>query len=169
MALFRRIGNLFRRNRIDSDIDAELKAHIAMRTDDNIASGMTAEQARRNALVRFGNTTSTHEHIAATDVALGLDRFLFDIRYAWRKLVKSPGFTATAAVTIALGIGANTAIFSSMDAVVLRPLAVPKLDRVVVVSEQDSSGPRQVALGNYEDWKLRTILSRILRFAPAIV
>jgi putative ABC transport system permease protein len=153
MALFCRIGNLFRRNRIHSDIDAELQAHIAMRTDDNVASGMSAEQARRNALVRFGNTTSTRENIAATDVALGLDRFLFDIRYAWRKLANSPGFTATAAVTIALGIGANTAIFSCMDAVVVRPLAVPRLDRVVVLSEQDSSGPRQVALGNYEDWK----------------
>jgi putative ABC transport system permease protein len=153
MALFRRIGNLFRRNRIDSDIDAELQAHIAMRTDDNVASGMTPEQARRDALVRFGNTTSTREHITAADVALGIDRILFDIRYAWRKLAKSPGFTITAAVTIALGIGANTAIFSSMDAVVLRPLAVPRLNRVVVVSELDSSGPRQVALGNFEDWK----------------
>jgi putative ABC transport system permease protein len=157
MALFRRIGNLFRRNRVDGDIDAELQAHIAMRIDDNVKSGMAPEEARRDALLRFGNTTTTRERVTAADTALGLDCLLSDVRYAWRKLMKSPGFTLTAAVTIALGIGANTAIFSSMDAVVLRPLAVPKLDRVVVVSEQDRTGPRSVALANYEDW---TRLSR---------
>ena len=153
MALFRRIGNLFRRNRVDGDIDAELQAHIAMRIDDNVKNGMTPEEARRDALLRFGNTTTTRERVTAADTALGLDCVLSDVRYAWRKLIKSPGFTITAALTIALGIGANTAIFSSMDGVVLRPLAVPALDRVVTIYEQDHGGDRQVALANYEDWK----------------
>ena len=152
MGVFRRIGNLFRRKHVDGDIDAELQAHIAMRIDDNVKSGMSSEEARRDALLRFGNATSTRERVTAADAALGLDCLLSDVRYAWRKLIKSPGFTITAALTIALGIGANTAIFSSMDAVVLRPLAVPKLDQVVVISEQDRTGPRSVALANYEDW-----------------
>jgi putative ABC transport system permease protein len=153
MAVFRRISNLFRRNRVNREIDAELQSHIALRIDDNIAAGMSPEEARRDALVRFGNPTSTRERVTASDALLGIESFWSDVRYAARQLWKSPGFSITAALTIALGIGANTAIFSSMDAVVLRPLAVPALDRVVAVAEQDHGGYRQVALANYEDWK----------------
>ena len=78
---------------------------------------------------------------------------LQDLRYALRQLAKSPGFTIAAILTLTIGIGANTAGFSSMDAVVLHPLAVPQLDRVVTVAEQqDRGGYEQVALANYEDW-----------------
>lgn len=153
MALMRRIRNLFQRNRLTSEMDDELQAHIALRTDDNIAQGMSPEKARRDALLRFGNRNTTRERMAAADTVLSLETAARELRFALRQLWKSPGFTITAAATIALGIGANTAIFSSMDAVVLRPLAVPALDRVVVVAEQDQNGPRQAALANYEDWK----------------
>jgi putative ABC transport system permease protein len=77
-----------------------------------------------------------------------------DVRYAVRRLLKSPGFTITAVLTLAIGIGVNTASFSIMDAVVLRPLAVPDLHRVVVVYERQNHGdPQQVTLANFEDWK----------------
>src|SRR5215469_956680 len=83
-----------------------------------------------------------------------------DLRYAMRQLRKSPGFTAAAVLTIAIGIGVNTAVFSNMDAVVMRPLAVPKMDRVVTISEQRDRGDvayfPQAALGNYEDWTRRS-------------
>ena len=78
---------------------------------------------------------------------------LQDLRYAIRQLAKSPGFTIAAILTLTIGIGANTAGFSSMDAVVLHPLAVPQLDRVVTVFEQrDRGGDEHVALANYQDW-----------------
>ena len=83
-----------------------------------------------------------------------LQNLLHDLQYAIRQLKKSPGFTITAVLTLAVGIGANTASFSIMDAVVLRPLAVPDLSRVVTVYEQQNSGDgQQVALANYEDWR----------------
>src|SRR5579875_3226953 len=77
-----------------------------------------------------------------------------DWRYALRQLRKSPGFTVTAILTLAIGIGVNTAMFSLMDAIVLRPLAVPDLDRVVSLDEQQGRGNyKPVALANYEDWR----------------
>jgi hypothetical protein len=82
-----------------------------------------------------------------------MQTLLQDLRYAVRQLWKSPGFTLAAVLTLTIGIGANTAIFSLMDAVVLRPLAVPDMDRVVTVAEQhDRGGYEQVALANYQDW-----------------
>jgi putative ABC transport system permease protein len=84
---------------------------------------------------------------------VGVHTLLQDLRYAVRQLRKSPGFTLAAVITLAIGIGSNVAIFSSMDAVVLRPLAVPQMDRVVTVAEQRDRGDYgQVALANYQDW-----------------
>ena len=152
MGVLRRVANLFRRGRLDGEIAEELRTHIDLRIEDNLARGMTAEDARREALVRFGNPSSTRERVMGEDAALGVDSWWADARYALRKLAHSPGFTITAIFTLAVGIGVNTAIFSSMDAVVLRPLAVPAMDRVVTVAEQNDRGYQPVTLADYQDW-----------------
>jgi putative ABC transport system permease protein len=153
MAVIRRIANLFRRSRLNREIDAELQAHIDLRIDANIAAGMAPEEARRDALLRFGSPSVTRERVYSADALLGVESIWTDICHAWRQLLKSPGFSITAVLTLAIGIGANTAIFTNMDAVVLHPLAVPELNHVVTIAEQKAAGgDEQVALANYEDW-----------------
>jgi len=139
MSLLRRISNLFSRSIVEREIDAEVQSHIAMRTAGNIASGMSPEEARRDALLRFGNPGVMKENVASVDAALSLDTFFRDVQYAFRKVRKSPGFAFTIIATLALGIGANTAIFSIVDAVLLRPLPYKNASRLVVVWQTDAA------------------------------
>jgi predicted permease len=131
MSLLRRISNLFSRSSMDREIDAELKSHIEMRIEDNLASGMSAEDARRDALLRFGNPTATKERVTGMDAALMLDSIWADVRYAFRQLRKFPIFAGTTILTLALGIGATTAIFTVMNAVLLRSMPVPNPQQLV--------------------------------------
>ena len=133
MAYFRRMANLFRRPRLDEEIAAELQAHLAMRIEDNVARGMTPEQARREALVRFGNAAVMREKVAAVDASLVLENVVRDARYALRRLWKSPGFAATVLLTLAIRIGANAAVFSVLNSVLLRPLPYPHSDRLIAL------------------------------------
>jgi predicted permease len=118
------MSNLFRRSRLDREIETELQSHIEMRIEENVGAGMSPEQARRDALARFGNPTVTKEHVASADVALVLGSVWDDTRFALRQLRKSPGFAATTVLTLAIGIGANLAVFQLLYGVLFAHLPV---------------------------------------------
>jgi putative ABC transport system permease protein len=147
---------MLRRDRLDNNLDDELRSHLEMRAADNLAAGMTPEEARYDAQKRFGNTTLLKENIRAVDIIGWLDTVARDFRYALRILHRSPGFTAVAVLTLALGIGANTAIFSIVDAILLRPLPYPEPDRLVRIWESSLKfdSPRNVVNPlNFQDWR----------------
>jgi len=126
MSIFRRVVNTFSRSKLHQEIDAEIQSHVEMRMADSIAAGMSPEEARRDALIRFGNRVVMRERITAADAATVLDAFGRDLRYAARQLRRSPAFTATALITLIVGIGANVVVFSVLNALVLRPLDLPQ-------------------------------------------
>jgi putative ABC transport system permease protein len=150
MSLLRRIGNLCARSKIDQEIDAELRSHIEMQIEDNIASGMSPEDARRDAVLRFGNPTAMREKVVAVDAALLLENVFTDLRYALRQLRNSPGFAITAILTLALGIGANTAIFALIHAVLLQSLPVGKPEQLYSLSDGSSRGETGALQGKFE-------------------
>ena len=154
MALFRRFANLFRRSAVEREIADELQAHIDLRIDANLSAGMTQDQARRNALLHFGNPTTTRERVAATDATLSLTGLGRDIRYAGRQLRRSPGFALTEILTLALGIGANVVVFGVLNAMILRPLNVANPDRLFELAQQTHGDDNQ-SYPDYIDLKTR--------------
>jgi putative ABC transport system permease protein len=156
MAGFQRIANLLRRSRLDREIEAEMRAHIEMRVADNLASGMSRAEARRDALMRFGNRTATKERTASQDAALGLESVVRDLRYALRQLRNAPGFAATAVVILALGIGASTAIFSAVNPILFEPLPYPHANRIVTIWDTYKSQKTETTFGTYSELAQRS-------------
>lgn len=142
MALLRRIVSLGKRARLSRDIEAELREHIAMCIDDNMAQGMSREEAERDARRRFGNPSIMGERVSAEDAALSIESLWNDLRSALRVFTKSPGFSFVVVATLALGIGANTAIFELLDAVLLQSLPVKNPQELAQVRVVDMSKAR---------------------------
>jgi hypothetical protein len=127
----RRIEAVWRSSRVREEIAEELRLHVDRRTEENIRGGMPPDAARRDALRRFGPLLQIEERGYDVRGAASLDALAADFLYAIRTLAKHKGFTAVAVLTLALGIGANSAIFTAIDALMLRPLPFRDPDQLV--------------------------------------
>ncbi len=153
-----RLLNLFRgrRDRLERDLDRELRYHVERRVEDGIRAGLSEPEARRQASIEFGGVPQVQEAVRDTWISRWLDDLVGDVRYAIRSLTRSWGFALGAGAVLALAIGANVAIFSVVNAVLLQPLPYPDAERLVSVetfwvntgrASQDVSGP------DFLDWQ----------------
>jgi putative ABC transport system permease protein len=153
-----RVAGLFHRARQEQELRREIDSHLQMHVDDNIRAGMTPEAARRDALIRLGGVEQLKEAYRDRQGLPILEHLAQDVRFALRVLRRTPSFTVVAVLTLGLGIGANTAIFSVVNAVLFRPLPFPDSGRLVLIwATNTTSGLTQdvASYPDFEDWRAR--------------
>src|SRR5271170_2680477 len=151
-----RIRMLFLRGRAGGQLDDELKFHLDQQIAENIAAGMSPEEARLAALRIFGNPTALRDQTRETWSWQWLELLLRDLRYAGRTLARTPGFSVLAILVMGLGIGANVALFTVVRSVLLKPLPFKDPERLVRLYEQSSDGNfpyNDSAAGIFAEWK----------------
>jgi hypothetical protein len=127
-----------RRERMLKDLDRDIREHIEVETQDNVALGMSPDDARRAAVLKFDNVPRAKEDTRAVWTFIWLEQLLQDIRFALRALRKNPGFALTAILILALGIAANVIVFGVLQALVLRLPDMPHAERVMTLAQQSN-------------------------------
>jgi len=154
--IVKRLLGLFHKGRSERDLSDEMENHLALEIQDKLRSGMSPEEARRQALVKLGGMEQAKELYRERRSVPIVETTLRDLGYSLRTLRKSPGFALTAAITLALGVAANTTIFSMVSPILLRKPPVPDADRVLVVSSVNKSNPQGlsgVSVPDYIAWR----------------
>jgi predicted permease len=171
-----RLRAVVMKRRLDRELEEEIRSHLEMQIEEHERQGMSPEEARFAALRKFGGVEQVKEKYRQRRSLPVVETTFQDLRYAARMLRKSPLFAAIAIFTMALGIGANTAIFSVVNAVLLRPLQYPNAERIVAIEELNEKGSRvQVTPANFLDWRaannsfedLAAILARTANLSAA--
>jgi putative ABC transport system permease protein len=148
------LRNLFSSRRVDVDLDQEVHSHLEMLIEENIRAGMPPKGAQRAARIELGGIEQVKEQVREKRIGNWLRSVISDCGYGFRQLRKNPTFTAVAVVTLALGIGATTAIFSVVYGVLLRPLPYADSNRIMAIFEVNSEGrPARVADPNFDDFR----------------
>ena len=168
-AWFLRFTGVFSGKREQQAFADEIESHLQLHIDDNVRLGMTPKQARREAILKLGGVELTKQVYRERNTLPGIDDLLQDLRFAWRQLLRSPGFTATAAIMLALGIGASVAIFAFVDAALLKPLPYHDPARLAGVNESVKLfGSSPLSYPDYLDWKrMNNVLSSLDVFTGA--
>ena len=152
------LRNLFRSRHVERDLDQEIHSHLELLIDENIRAGMAPKEAQRMAWLELGSIDQVKDRVRERRIGNWLRSVVCDCRYALRQIRSNPGFTSVAVLTLALGVGANTAIFSFSDAILLRPIPVVRPSEVLTVANTTPSNA-------LTDFRIPTTLI----FAPIVI